>query len=163
MGHLKRGIFWVATAIFILGSTHAAQLELGNVSWLRNYDQAVEVSQKTGKPILILFQEVPGCRGCVEYGQETLTHPVIVDAIENHFVPLAIRNNARGGHDREILKRFKEPAWNYQVMRFVDTNGKDIIPRKDRVWTPRGTAQRMILALETADKTVPEKLRNHRW
>jgi len=136
--------------------------ELGQVDWLRNYDGAVEKSQSSGKPILILFQEVPGCAGCVQYGETTLSHPLIVDAIEAEFVPLAIHNNA-GGHDKEILKRFKEPAWNFQVMRFIDTEGNDLIERKDRVWTPRETAARMIEALEAAERRPPEYLRTVAW
>ena len=43
--------------------------------------------------------------------------------------------NNRGGKDAEIRKLFNEPAWNYQVVRFLDKDGEDIIPRKDRVWT----------------------------
>jgi len=133
--------------------------ELGSVKWLRNYDQAVEQSTASGKPILILFQEVPGCQGCVDYGQQTLRHPLIVDSIENDFVPVAIRNNAALGHDKKILKQFNEPAWNFQVMRFLDTEGNDLIPRKDRVWTPAETAERMIQALEAAKRPVPDYLR----
>lgn len=136
--------------------------ELGSVQWLRNYDTAVEAAERLDKPILILFQEVPGCQGCVDYGQSTLRHPLIVDAIENAFVPLAIFNN-QSGHDRAILKRFEEPAWNFQVMRFVDVNGADLIPRKDRIWTPEATAARMIQALEAASKPVPAYLKSVAW
>ena len=136
--------------------------ELGKVDWMRNYDEAVAVAKESGKPILILFQEVPGCSGCVQYGESTLSHPIIIDAIENEFVPLAVFNNA-GGHDKAILKRFKEPAWNFQVMRFINTEGKDIIPRKDRVWTPAGTAMRMVEALETEKKSVPDYLKTVAW
>lgn len=133
--------------------------ELGDVTWLRNYDEAVVAAKKANKPILLLFQEVPGCQGCVNYGQSTLSNPLIVDAIENNFIPLAIHNN-KGGHDKEILKRFNEPAWNFQVMRFIDINGKDIIPRKDQVWTPAQTAARMIEALEAVKAPVPDYLRS---
>ena len=34
--------------------------ELGKVSWLRDYDQAIAQSKKTGKPLFLFFQEVPG-------------------------------------------------------------------------------------------------------
>ena len=34
--------------------------ELGDVSWLRDLDKATAQAKKTGKPILLLFQEVPG-------------------------------------------------------------------------------------------------------
>lgn len=34
--------------------------ELGQVNWGRNMDDAKAKSAETGKPILVLFQEVPG-------------------------------------------------------------------------------------------------------
>ena len=34
--------------------------ELGKVSWFRNEGHAQAASRRTGKPILMLFQEVPG-------------------------------------------------------------------------------------------------------
>ena len=35
-------------------------VELGKVNWLRSYETAVAQSKKQQKPLLILFQEVPG-------------------------------------------------------------------------------------------------------
>lgn len=35
-------------------------VELGTVDWLRSYPEAVAKAKESGKPILILFQEVPG-------------------------------------------------------------------------------------------------------
>lgn len=34
--------------------------ELGKVAWIRDHDEALVRSKKTGKPIFLLFQEVPG-------------------------------------------------------------------------------------------------------
>lgn len=34
--------------------------ELGKVEWLRDYGEAQAKAKESGKPILILFQEVPG-------------------------------------------------------------------------------------------------------
>ena len=34
--------------------------ELGRVTWLRDFDAATKQSRKTGKPIFLQFQEVPG-------------------------------------------------------------------------------------------------------
>ncbi|MFT4642100.1 MAG: hypothetical protein ACI8T1_005446, partial [Verrucomicrobiales bacterium] len=39
------------------------------------------------------------------------------------------------GNDAKLLKHFRELAWNYQVIRFLDGSGKDLSPRKDRVWS----------------------------
>ncbi|HAV12801.1 MAG TPA: hypothetical protein DCX06_04800 [Opitutae bacterium] len=155
--------FLLASLILTTTCLFAAQpKELGNVKWLRNYDEAIQLSSKNDTPILILFQEVPGCQGCIDYGQTTLTHPLIVDAVEEAFVPLAIHNN-KAGHDLKVLERFGEPAWNFQVMRFLNAEGDDLIPRKDQVWTPAATAIRMAEALRAAGKAVPDYLNALAW
>lgn len=77
-----------------------------------------------------------------------------MEAAETLFHPVVIRNNV-GGYEKEILERYKEPTWNNPVMRFVDAGGKDVIPRKDRVWTTGGVLGRMALALEAAERPVP--------
>jgi len=39
-------------------------IELGKVSWMRNFDEGILKSKKENKPIFLLFQEVPGCSTC---------------------------------------------------------------------------------------------------
>ena len=88
-----------------------------------------------------------------------LAQPLIVETLEDYFVPIAVYNNA-GGEDQKLLQRFKEPAWNYQVMRFMNADLEDVLPRKDRVWTLNGTARRLAKALEKSGKEVPAYLQN---
>jgi hypothetical protein len=76
-----------------------------------------------------------------------LSHPLIVQAIESEFVPCCIYNNKKG-KDKQILQRYKEPAWNNPVVRFVNTGGRDVIPRQDGVWSLDGIAARMVKALD---------------
>jgi len=102
--------------------------ELGQVDWLRSYDTAIAESKASDKPILILFQEVPGCATCRNYGDNVLSHPLLVDVIEHYFVPLAIFNN-KGGEDKKILNKYKEPTWNNPVVRIVDERGDNLIDR----------------------------------
>ena len=128
--------------------------EAGKVTWLRDLDTALKASSTSGKPVFALFQEIPGCAGCKQFGREVLSHPLIVAAIESEFTPLLIHNN-KAGRDAEVLQRFGEPAWNYQVVRFLDANASDIIPRKDRVWETGPLAERMIAALQKAKRPVP--------
>ena len=129
---------------FILAQNNP--IELGNVHWLRSFDEAQVRSKKEGKPILILFQEVPGCETCRNYGSDVLTHPLIVEAIETEFIPLAIHNN-KGGHDAEILKRYQEPAWNNPVVRVVDSEGSNILPRLSGNYSAAGLTGLMTNAL----------------
>jgi hypothetical protein len=120
--------------------------ELGNVQWLRSYDVAVERSKAECKPILILFQEVPGCNTCRQYGNTVLSHELIVEAIETHFIPLAIFNN-KGGHDADILKKYNEPSWNNPVVHIVNEKGTDIVPRLHGNYSAHGLTDKMVTAL----------------
>ncbi len=86
-----------------------------------------------------------------------MTNPIVKATAENHFVPVMIVNN-KGGYDSKVLKKFREPAWNYQVMRFIDGDEKDIIPRKDQVWETLPFLQRMKQTLEKEKKPVPKYL-----
>ena len=88
-----------------------------------------------------------------------LSHALLVEAIESEFVPFLVVNN-RAGQDKEWLERFGEPAWNYQVVRFLDEGGEDNIPRRDKVWNVSGIAARMVLTLEKSGRPVPKYLRS---
>lgn len=131
--------------------------ELGRVDWGRSLTEALVESQGNGRPLFILFQEIPGCATCVGYGDAVLSHPLLQEAIESEFVPLVIQNN-RPGTDAAALARFHEPAWNNPVVRYVDAAGRDLIPREDAVWTPWETAGRMVMALQAAHRAVPDYL-----
>ena len=132
-------------------------VEIGTVSWQTDYRQALAQAKEENKPVFLLFQEVPGCAGCQQFGREVLSDPALVQQIEAHFIPLVVYNN-RGGAHEAILKKYREPAWNYQVVRFVDAQGRDIIPRKDKVWTKQGIAARMVKTLEAVKQPVPAEL-----
>ncbi len=131
-------------------------VELGTVRWTRDLAAAQKKSAESGKPIFVLFQEVPGCQTCQDFGQQPMSHPLIVEAIEDHFIPVLVYNNREA--DAQTLKDFQEPSWNNPVVRYLDSNRNDVIARKDGVWTTRGTAERMVAALKAAGRTVPAYL-----
>lgn len=136
-------------------------VELGNVNWMRNYDDAVKASVDQDKPIFILFQEVPGCATCQNFGNDVLSHPFLVEMIETHFIPLAIFNNppaeraGKRGHDLEILKKFNEPTWNNPVIRVVNNKGKDLVDRLGRQWTELGVSYSITNTLDKLNRDVP--------
>lgn len=70
-------------------------------------------------------------------------------SIESQFIPLLVYNN-KGGRDAELLKKYKEPAWNFPVVRFVDGRGHDLLDRQDRIYTVEGIRKRMKRALALA-------------
>lgn len=129
-------------------------IELGKVTWLRDYDEATSIADKTGKPIFLLFQEVPGCGNCTKYGNDILSHPLIVEAIEDNFTALAIFNNKKG-HDGEVLKHFNEPSWNNPVVRFVNSYGKNIGPRIANFRSTADLLEAMVGVLKKNNSDVP--------
>jgi hypothetical protein len=157
---LAVAIVLILGSLLLAGNVPAAENppELGEINWLRRLDAAKAESRASGKPILLLFQEIPGCQTCQTFGAQPLSHPLLVEAIEDLFVPLAIHNN-KAGEDETILKRFQEPAWNNPVIRYLDANENDLIPRKDRQWSVGDTALRMVAALSAAGREVPNYLR----
>jgi len=131
--------------------------ELGQVGWIRDFDKGLDKAAVANKPIFLLFQEVPGCMTCQRYGQQVLSHPLIVDAIETYFVPVAIFNN-KGGKDAQVLDYYNEPSWNNPVVRIVDHNKLDIMPRLSGNYTPFGVVQQIVFTLERRGEKVPAYL-----
>jgi len=147
-------------AVFQVVSCNATSspIEAGQVTWGRDLDAALALSKQSGRPVFALFQEIPGCAGCQQFGKDVLSNPLLVEAIETEFTPLLIHNN-KSGKDADVLRRFGEPAWNYQVVRFLDAEANDIIPRRDQIWDTKGIADRMIATLNTAKRPVPAYLK----
>ncbi len=149
---------FILFSLFAFAKTSLNQPEeLGAVRWLRDYDQALAASKETGKPVLILFQEVPGCSNCTTYGNSILSEPLLVEAIEDLFVPLAVFNN-KGGKDAAVLKRYNEPAWNNPVVRIVDATGKDLIDRLSNFRSAGQLSSGMLSALRRSDLEAPKYL-----
>jgi hypothetical protein len=128
-------------------------IELGKVTWNRNYQDALQKSKETGKPVLLFFQEISGCATCVNYGRNVLSHPLMVDLIESEFIPLAIYNN-KPGKDAEILRLYNEPSWNNPVAHFIDAEGKDIIPKLEDNYEPVSMLEKLRAVL--AKKNIKE-------
>ena len=152
--------FLIIACMLFFQNNNVAQnpVELGDVHWLRDLAKAQAQSKQTGKPILILFQEIPGCATCQRYGSQVMKHPLIVEAIEHEFIPLAIHNN-KGGEDGRVLKLFNEPSWNNPVVRIVDANLKDVTDRLDGDYSPKGVTAAMTKALISIKRPVPDYIR----
>ena len=132
-------------------------VELGKVNWLRDYDTALKLAKAKKLPVLILFQEVPGCSNCTTFGNEILSNPLLVEAIESCFVPLCIYNNAKG-KDRNVLNKYNEPTWNNPVVRITDSNGLDIVPRQPDFRKMSNTLSSIIVAIKKSGYSVPAYL-----
>ena len=56
------------TVVSEAAGTSKAPIEVGDVQWSRDLDGACKESERSGKPVMVLFQEVPGCSGCQLFG-----------------------------------------------------------------------------------------------
>jgi hypothetical protein len=138
--------------------TSTNPVELGRVNWLRNFDEAVRVARVENKPLLVLFQEVPGCSTASGYGKHVLSQPLIVEAGESLFVPIAIYNNINGP-DSKVLTSFGEPSWNNPVVRIMAYDRKELVPRLSGDYSKLGLVTSMVNALENNNQIVPNYLR----
>ena len=151
------GVFFALLLSINLQASNGNPVELGEVNWLRDFGEGLTVSATSKKPVFLLFQEVPGCSTCRNYGQDVLSHPLIVEAIETLFVPVAVFNN-KGGADAKVLKYFGEPSWNNPVIRIVNHQKKDLIQRVNGNYSKLGIVQAMRLALQVENLAVPAYL-----
>ena len=141
----------------LLNNSQNSPRELGRVKWLRGFSEAVQVARAKNKPLLVLFQEVPGCATCVNYGDRVLSHPLIVEAIESLFVPAVVYNNVKG-EDKKTLKLFGEPAWNNPVVHIMTADRKEIAARVSGNYTVSGLSSAIVAALKTINRKVPTYL-----
>lgn len=121
-------------SLLLMLALHATPPELGRVPWERNFEAAVERAKQSHKPLLVLFDEVPGCSTVVGFGREVLSDAEVVAAITRDFVPVAVFNNVEGA-DARVLASFGEPAWNNPVVRVIDVDRKPLAPRFDGPYT----------------------------
>lgn len=92
------------------------------------------------------------------YGRTLMSHPLIIDAIECCFVPVCIYNSSRGGHDGQMLRRFKERPMNYPVVRIVTHDEKELTGRISDYRSSGKLLDGMVKALEKAKLEIPEWL-----
>jgi hypothetical protein len=139
----------------VLAMVLAAQPELGIVKWSRGFDAAAARAKAEHKPLLVLFDEVPGCSTVVGFGERVLSHPLVADAIEHELVGVFVSNNT-GGDDRRVLERFQEPPWNNPVLRLFSPEGKQLA-RLDTPALPE-VARALAAALQQSGRAVPSYL-----
>ena len=157
---LKPALLFLCIAIFPLSARASEPVppeEFGKITFLRDYPTALAKAKADKKPLFVLFDEIPGCQTCRDFGNGPLSHPVVVKTIADDFIAVAVANNIKGA-DAEILARFKEAAWNNPVVRLVDADEKDIVPRQED-YSAHVLMKRMTAALEKSQRPVPKELK----
>lgn len=136
--------------------------ELGVIRWGDDVPEALSQGSSSGLPVALLFDELPGCSTCVRFGADVLSHPLLAEALETLFVPVAVNN--RPMKDKGQLSAWKEPMLNNPVLRFINPKDKsDLVPRRDGVWDLVRTVDRVVQSLAVMKRPVPEWLKTFHW
>jgi hypothetical protein len=135
-------------------------VELGRVRW-EGYDAARARARKLKRPLFVLFDEIPGCATCQNYGKRVLAHPLAVDAIQRLFVPALVRNNVKG-RERELLSKFGEPTWANPSARVVAPEDERTLARVRGNYTLSGLIEAAAAGLKAAGKPLPAWISLHR-
>ena len=127
--------------------------ELGCVRWSQSLDEARAESKQAVRPIALLFQRSPAAHSARVFGETALSHPLIVELLETEFIPVrAIKNDPI---DSSVLVQYGEPATGGPVLRFLDSHGNDIVPRRDDVADTHGLAERLAEVFAALGRSVP--------
>jgi len=113
-------------------------LSFGLFPCYNNLDEAKRLAQKSGRPILILSTELPGCSACTGHGKNQLAHPFVIDAAME-FIPVVVS----GG-------------WPYLAV--LDTKGKQIGERSTHKTSIAATLKMMCDGLLASKRDVPQWL-----
>jgi hypothetical protein len=72
---------------------------------------------------------------------------------------VCVFNNTSGDDDDRVRRHYNEPAWNNPVVRIVDAEGNDLIPRVSGDYSARGLVHAMTAALVAQERAAPEWFR----
>lgn len=109
------------------GAERRAARELGQVHWWRDYAGARAEAARSRKPLLVLFDEVPGCSTCVGYGEQVLSDPRLRKTVyrELRLAPVqAARINAAVGRALDP-SRYLSPGQRARLGRAQVAQGED--------------------------------------
>ena len=101
-------------------------VEIRDVQWGDDLSTALARSKASGKPVLVLLQEAPSCVGCQTFDHEVFRHPLLVEAIEDEFVPVVIDHQRQPEQSLARRVRYPESVPNGPVLRFLDAARQDL-------------------------------------
>ena len=89
-----------------------------SIHWLTNFEEAVNQSRNTSKPILILFTGSDWCTWCTKLEKEALNTSDFAQAVGNSFIFLKLDFPLYSGQDPSITTRNKQLQKQFDVRSF---------------------------------------------
>ena len=99
-----------------------------------------ETAKRMNRPILLVVQQTPGPRFAREFGANVLSHPLVIEAAEDLFVPVALIRGSRNGSKhvadsvakangtKTTLSDFDDLTYNTPLVRLLNSVGEDLVP-----------------------------------
>ena len=90
---MRRFFMLISVSTSLLTSTFAtaqgvppSAVQRGAINWTKNYSDAVELSQNTSKPILILFTGTNWCPACMKLEREVIRNSEFIQGVGEKFI-----------------------------------------------------------------------------
>lgn len=101
----------VCLSLFLAALFTSSQVEARQITWLTNYDEAVQQSRNTSKPILLFFTGSDWCKWCIRLDEDTLRTPDFADTVGDKFIfvkldfPLNSKQSPEATAQGKMLKK----------------------------------------------------------
>lgn len=124
----------------------------GQINWLRNYSEAVALSQSTSKPIVILFTGTGWCPACMKLERQVINHPEFAQAVGQKFVflkaefPDYSEGAVAASPYKPLVDRYGISAFPTIVV--INANGQQLYTVKYREGGPQMYAQELLQKLQ---------------
>jgi thiol-disulfide isomerase/thioredoxin len=132
---------------------------VNHINWLRNYSDAVALSQSTSKPIAILFTGTGWCPACMKLERTVLNNPEFAQAVAQRFVflkaefPDYSESAVMASPYKPLLDRYGVNAFPTIVV--VNTNGQMLYTVNYREGGPQAYAQELLQKLTQSGPMNP--------
>ena len=137
--------------------------ELGQLKFRYNassFQNALEESRSTDKPVLVVFHDIRASATAIAFGKTVLSHPLLIEAAESMFVTVLVDMAGTNPDDVQIISKYHENRHNDTVVRIVNGKGNDLAIRLEGSCCSVGNiARAMRGALERKELQVPNYLK----
>ncbi|MDD5727405.1 MAG: thioredoxin family protein [Victivallales bacterium] len=142
-----KSILSAVFAFFLALSACAADKE-----WLTDIDEAMKLSEKTGKPILADFSGSDGCIYCIRLDREVFSQKAFKDFAKNNLILLLVdfpsrkaMSDAQKAHNEKLAQKYKDYIRGYPTVLLLDSKGKVLL----RTGYESGGAEKYVAFLKS--------------
>lgn len=113
---MKRMILFLSLVIWTTFMT--ADAADNKIKWLTNFDEAIQLSSKTSKPIILFFTGSDWCTWCIKLEEESLSRPEFAEAAGDKFIFVKLDFPIKRQLSPEITAQNKRLQKQYSVNGF---------------------------------------------